>query len=82
MNRLDLTYSTPSNLEPGAPGKDIVAATIRAEGVNLTVRNCYFHDNQDGILESNVAVSNTASSTTTASVTAVLTTFTSATQVH
>jgi len=25
-------------------------AGIRAEGVNLTVRNCYFHDNQEGIL--------------------------------
>ena len=25
-------------------------AGIRQEGANLTVRNCYFHDNQDGIL--------------------------------
>jgi len=25
-------------------------AGIRAEGVNLAVRNCYFHDNQEGIL--------------------------------
>jgi hypothetical protein len=25
-------------------------AGIRAEGVNLTVRDCYFHDNQEGIL--------------------------------
>ncbi len=33
-------------------------AGIRASGVNLTVRNCYFHDNQEGILESNVAGSN------------------------
>ena len=30
-------------------------AAIRQEGKNLTVRGCYFHDNQDGILESNVA---------------------------
>jgi hypothetical protein len=33
-------------------------AGIRMQGVNLTVLNCYFHDNQDGILESNVAGSN------------------------
>jgi hypothetical protein len=39
----------------GASVPDQNGAGIRAEGVNLTVRNCYFHDNQDGILESNVA---------------------------
>jgi hypothetical protein len=39
----------------GASVPDHNGAGIRAEGVNLTVRNCYFHDNQDGILESNVA---------------------------
>lgn len=33
-------------------------AAIRMQGVNLTVLNCYFHDNQDGILESNIAGSN------------------------
>jgi hypothetical protein len=33
-------------------------AGIRQDGVNLTVLNCYFHDNQNGILESNVAGSN------------------------
>lgn len=33
-------------------------AGIRASGVNLTVRNCYFHDNEMGILESNIAGSN------------------------
>ncbi|MCL4401239.1 MAG: right-handed parallel beta-helix repeat-containing protein, partial [Acidobacteria bacterium] len=27
---------------------------IRAEGGNITVRNCYFHDNQDGILTANL----------------------------
>jgi hypothetical protein len=42
----------------GASVPDHNGAGIRAEGVNLTVRNCYFHDNQDGILESNVAGSN------------------------
>jgi len=30
-------------------------AAIREQGVNWTVENCYFHNNQDGILESNVA---------------------------
>ncbi len=39
----------------GASVPDHNGAGIRAEGVNWTVRNCYFHDNQDGILESNVA---------------------------
>lgn len=33
-------------------------AGIRAQGTNWTVRNCYFHDNEDGILESNVSGSN------------------------
>ena len=42
----------------GASVPDQNGAGIRAEGVNLTVRNCYFHNNQDGILESNVAGSN------------------------
>jgi len=41
----------------GASVPDHNGAGIRAEGVNLTVRNCYFHDNQDGILESNIAES-------------------------
>ena len=39
----------------GASVRDQNGAGIRAEGRNLTVRNCYFHDNQDGILESSVA---------------------------
>jgi hypothetical protein len=42
----------------GASVLDHNGAGIRAEGVNLTVRNCYFHDNQDGILESNIPNSN------------------------
>jgi hypothetical protein len=29
---------------------DMNGAGIRAEGRNLTIRNCYFHDNQEGIL--------------------------------
>lgn len=34
----------------GATVPDMNGAGIRAEGNNLTIRNCYFHDNQDGIL--------------------------------
>jgi hypothetical protein len=34
----------------GATVPDKNGAGIRQEGVNLTVRNCYFHDNEDGIL--------------------------------
>lgn len=30
--------------------RDLNGAGIRLEGTNLTVRNCYFHDNQEGIL--------------------------------
>ncbi len=33
-------------------------AGIRSDGVNLTIINSYFHNNQDGLLESNVAASN------------------------
>jgi parallel beta helix pectate lyase-like protein len=42
----------------GAKVPDKNGAGIRASGVNLTVRNCYFHDNEEGILESNIAGSN------------------------
>jgi hypothetical protein len=34
----------------GAAVSDGNGAGIRAEGAGLVVRNCYFHDNQDGIL--------------------------------
>src|SRR4026207_2553511 len=42
----------------GATSTSKNGAGIRASGVNWTVRNCYFHDNQEGILESNIAGSN------------------------
>lgn len=42
----------------GATSTSKNGAGIRAQGVTWTVRNCYFHDNQDGILESNIAGSN------------------------
>ena len=34
----------------GASVPDLNGAGIRADGRNLTLRNCYFHDNQEGIL--------------------------------
>lgn len=46
---------TVDNVEfSGAVSVDRNGAGIRAAGTNWTVRNCYFHDNQDGILESNI----------------------------
>ena len=43
--------TTIENIEfSGATVTDMNGAGIRQEGANLTVRNCYFHDNQDGIL--------------------------------
>lgn len=43
--------TTVQNIEfTGAAVPDMNGAGIRAEGSNLTIRNCYFHDNQEGIL--------------------------------
>jgi hypothetical protein len=42
----------------GAKVPDHNGAGVRASGVNWTVRNCYFHDNEEGILESNITGSN------------------------
>ena len=43
--------TTVENIEfTGATVPDMNGAGIRAEGSNLTIRNCYFHDNQEGIL--------------------------------
>jgi len=43
--------TTIENIEfSGATVADMNGAGIRQEGANLTVRNCYFHDNEDGIL--------------------------------
>jgi pectate lyase len=42
---------TIENIEfMGAAVPDWNGAGIRIEAANLTIRNCYFHDNQDGIL--------------------------------
>lgn len=43
--------TTVENIEfTGATVTDLNGAGIRQEGSNLMVRNCYFHDNQEGIL--------------------------------
>jgi hypothetical protein len=44
-------HTTVENIEfSGAQVDDQNGAGIRAEGADLIVRNCYFHDNQDGLL--------------------------------
>ena len=44
-------HATVENFEfSGATSSDSNGAGIRHQGLNLTVRGCYFHDNQDGIL--------------------------------
>jgi MYXO-CTERM domain-containing protein len=48
--------ATVENFElSGAAVGDANGAGIRHQGLNLTVRGCYFHDNQDGILGSPLA---------------------------
>ena len=48
--------TTIENVEmTGATVADANGAGIRQEGKNLTVRGCYFHDNQDGILAGDAA---------------------------
>jgi hypothetical protein len=43
--------TTIENMElSGAAVSDGNGAAIRQEGANLTLRNCYFHDNENGIL--------------------------------
>lgn len=37
----------------GSKVPDQNGAGIRAEGIGITIRNCYFHDNENGILTSN-----------------------------
>ena len=45
------TDVTLRNLEfSGAKVTDANGAGVRYEGGNLTIDNCYFHDNQDGLL--------------------------------
>lgn len=42
---------TIENIEfSGAKVRDRNGSGVRAEGTGLTIRNCYFHDNQNGIL--------------------------------
>jgi hypothetical protein len=44
-------HATVDGIEfSGGVSSDMNGAGIRCEGTGLTVRNCFFHDNQDGIL--------------------------------
>ncbi len=46
--------ATVENIEfSGATVPDKNGAGIRQEGISLTIRNCYFHDNENGILTNN-----------------------------
>ena len=48
---IDGNDTTVDNVElSGAAVPDLNGAGIRLDGIGLTVRNSYFHDNQDGIL--------------------------------
>ncbi len=48
------TDVTLSNLEfSGAQVADGNGAGVRYQGGNLTINDCYFHDNQDGLLSAN-----------------------------
>ena len=50
--------TTVENIElSGCRVEDDNGAGIRQEGANLTVRNCYFHDNENGILSGRSAES-------------------------
>ena len=50
--------NTVENIEfSGATVPDHNGVGIRAQGDNLTVRNCYFHDNEEGILTDSSATS-------------------------
>src|SRR5262249_25776053 len=51
--------TTIENIElSGAVDSSANGAGIRFEGTNLTIRNCYFHDNQDGILTAQSGLGN------------------------
>lgn len=52
---IDGNNTIVENIEfSGAKVPDKNGAGIRQEGLGLTVRHCYFHDNQEGILTNNV----------------------------
>ncbi len=51
---IDANDTTVENIElSGAAVPDGNGAGIKLEGINLTMRNCYFHNNQAGLLTSN-----------------------------
>ena len=49
----DVTVENIEFSEAACP--DLNGAGIRSEGINLTVRNCFFHDNENGILAGDIA---------------------------
>ncbi len=49
----DVTVENIEFSEAACPDRN--GAGIRSEGINLTVRGCYFHDNENGILAGNIA---------------------------
>lgn len=49
----DVTVENIEFSEAACP--DHNGAGIRSEGINLTLRNCYFHHNEDGILAGDIA---------------------------
>ena len=47
---------TVENIEfSGASVPDLNGAGIRLDGIGMTIRNCYFHDNENGILAGNTS---------------------------
>lgn len=49
----DVTVENIEFSEAACPDRN--GAGIRSEGINLTVRGCYFHDNENGILAGDIA---------------------------
>ncbi len=49
----DVTVENIEFSEAACP--DLNGAGIRSEGINLTVRGCYFHDNENGILAGDIS---------------------------
>lgn len=49
----DVTVENIEFSEAACP--DLNGAGIRSEGINLTLRHCYFHDNENGILAGDIA---------------------------
>src|SRR6185312_8938803 len=55
---VDGQNTTIDNIEISGVWQPRNGAAIRFEGQNLTIRNCYFHDNNDGILTNETNIGN------------------------